>query len=125
VKTTSATKVITFTNNQTVSLAISKISSSGDFSWSYPIQTPPSLGGPAPQLALSYSSGSVDGRTTATNNQPSWAGEGFDFAPGGYIERRYPLTPDGREQRPGADVRRGDSPARSEARDARSKAFEQ
>jgi len=64
-------------------------SSSGDFSWSYPIQTPPSLGGPAPQLALSYSSGSVDGRTAATNNQPSWAGEGFDFAPGGYIERRY------------------------------------
>ncbi|SDJ02803.1 polymorphic toxin-type HINT domain-containing protein [Nonomuraea jiangxiensis] len=61
----------------------------GDFSWSYPLRTPPSLGGPTPQLALTYSAGSVDGRTASTNNQPSWAGEGFDFTPGGFIERRY------------------------------------
>ncbi|MEV4840392.1 polymorphic toxin-type HINT domain-containing protein [Nonomuraea sp. NPDC049486] len=62
---------------------------SGDFAWSYPMRTPPSLGGPTPQLALSYSAGSVDGRTVSTNNQPGWAGEGFDFTPGGFIERRY------------------------------------
>ena len=31
----------------------------------------------------------MDGRTSATNNQPSWVGEGFEFSPGGYIERRY------------------------------------
>ncbi|MFC9688274.1 RHS repeat-associated core domain-containing protein [Kribbella sp. NPDC056951] len=63
--------------------------SSGDFGWSYPMDVPPGSGGPSIDLALSYSSGSVDGKTSATNNQPSWAGEGFDFAPGGSIERRY------------------------------------
>ncbi|GIH20533.1 RHS repeat-associated core domain-containing protein [Rugosimonospora africana] len=62
---------------------------SGDFSWQYPMATPPGLGGPTPQLQLDYSSGDVDGRTTGTNNQPSWVGEGFEFSPGGYVERRY------------------------------------
>ena len=62
---------------------------SGDFSWNYPMDSPPGIGGPEPELELSHSSGSVDGRTSATNNQPSWVGEGFDFTPGGYIERRY------------------------------------
>ncbi|MFI5734775.1 RHS repeat domain-containing protein [Kribbella sp. NPDC051587] len=63
--------------------------SSGDFAWNYPMSVPPSNGGPTPQLALSYSSGSVDGRTSATNNQPTWAGQGFDLNPGGSIEQRY------------------------------------
>ncbi|ROT29405.1 RHS repeat-associated core domain-containing protein [Micromonospora sp. HM5-17] len=63
--------------------------SSGDFTWQYPMSVPPSLGGPTPELKLVYSSGSVDGRTSGTNNQPSWVGEGFEFTPGGYIERRY------------------------------------
>jgi RHS repeat-associated protein len=63
--------------------------SSGDFTWRYPMDTPPAVGGPEPELELAYSSGTVDGRTSATNNQPSWVGEGFDFNPGGYIERRY------------------------------------
>ncbi|MFI7523948.1 polymorphic toxin-type HINT domain-containing protein [Micromonospora globbae] len=62
--------------------------SSGDFSWSYPMQVPPAIGGPTPSIGLSYSSSSVDGRSEATNNQPSWIGEGFDYWPG-YIERRY------------------------------------
>jgi RHS repeat-associated protein len=61
---------------------------SGDFSWSYPIRVPPSLGGPAPTITLGYSSQSVDGRSAATNNQPSWLGEGFEWWPGS-IERRY------------------------------------
>lgn len=61
----------------------------GDFSWSYPLRTPPSPGGVSPQLGLTYSTGSVDGRTASTNNQPSWVGEGFDFTPGGFIERKY------------------------------------
>jgi hypothetical protein len=60
----------------------------GDFSWSYPMRMPPSLGGPAPSLALGYASGSVDGRTGATNNQTSWIGEGWDLW-SGFIERRY------------------------------------
>ncbi|WP_344130566.1 RHS repeat-associated core domain-containing protein [Luedemannella flava] len=62
--------------------------SSGNFTWSYPMRTPPALGGAAPTLQLSYSSQSVDGRMAASNNQPSWVGEGFDLATG-YIERRY------------------------------------
>jgi RHS repeat-associated protein len=62
---------------------------SGAFTWSYPMSAPPSIGGPAPQVALSYSSQSVDGRHAASNNQPSWVGEGFEASPGGYIERRY------------------------------------
>jgi RHS repeat-associated protein len=60
----------------------------GDFSWSYPLPAPELPGGLAPELAISYSSGSVDGRTLSTNNQTSWIGEGFDLA-SGYIERRY------------------------------------
>ncbi|MFC9690437.1 RHS repeat domain-containing protein [Kribbella sp. NPDC056951] len=63
--------------------------SSGDFNWQYPFRAPPGTGGPIPTMALGYSSGSVDGRTSGTNNQTSWAGEGFDLAPGGSIERRY------------------------------------
>ncbi|MCF6472822.1 RHS repeat-associated core domain-containing protein [Nonomuraea sp. MG754425] len=62
---------------------------SGDFTWNYDMRTPPALGGDEPDIALGYSSQSVDGRTAATNNQTSWAGEGFDLDPGGYIERRY------------------------------------
>jgi RHS repeat-associated protein len=61
---------------------------SGDFSWSYPLRVPPSLGGPAPKVELSYSSSSVDGRAASTNNQASWIGEGFEWQPGS-IERRY------------------------------------
>ena len=60
---------------------------SGEFSWNYPMRVPPATG-PSPNLALSYSSSSVDGRSEVTNNQPSWIGEGFDYAPGS-IERRY------------------------------------
>ena len=63
--------------------------SSGDFNWQYPMRTPPGTGGPTPQITVGYSSGSVDGRTSGTNNQTSWAGEGFELAPGGSIERRY------------------------------------
>ncbi|MFC7531498.1 polymorphic toxin-type HINT domain-containing protein [Actinoplanes sp. GCM10030250] len=63
-------------------------SQSGSFSWSYPLRVPPGINGPAPQLSISYDSGSVDGRTASTNAQPSWLGEGFDLTTG-YIERNY------------------------------------
>lgn len=62
--------------------------SGGEFSWSYPMRVPPALGGPAPSLSLAYSSSAVDGRSDASNNQPSWVGEGFEYTPG-YVERRY------------------------------------
>ncbi|MEU7826398.1 RHS repeat-associated core domain-containing protein [Catellatospora sp. NPDC049133] len=62
--------------------------SSGGFSWTYPVRTPATPGNFIPQVALTYSSQAVDGRTSATNNQGSWIGEGFSYEPG-YIERRY------------------------------------
>jgi RHS repeat-associated protein len=64
--------------------------SSGGFSWSYPISLPPVAagGGIAPKVALGYGSSGVDGRTSGTNNQPSWIGQGWDYTPG-YIERTY------------------------------------
>src|SRR5690606_21330772 len=56
-----------------------------------------------PEVKLEYSSQSVDGRTSNTNNQPSWAGEGFDLWPG-YIERRYkPCADDGAPKSNGID----------------------
>ncbi|GIJ54118.1 hypothetical protein Vau01_016340 [Virgisporangium aurantiacum] len=68
---------------------------SGAFVWAYPMKVPPSLGGPEPGLSLNYASASVDGRMAASNNQPSWIGEGFEFSQG-FIERRYrPCAKDG------------------------------
>ncbi|MEU0254731.1 polymorphic toxin-type HINT domain-containing protein [Streptomyces sp. NPDC006184] len=67
----------------------------GDFTWSYDMPAPDVPGGLAPKVGLSYSSGSVDGRTSNTNNQASWVGDGFDLW-SGYIERRYkPCSDDG------------------------------
>ena len=60
----------------------------GDFTWSYPLRVPPAPGGLEPDLALSYTSSAVDGRTSATNNQASWIGDGWDLAPG-FVERVY------------------------------------
>ncbi|MEU6478810.1 RHS repeat-associated core domain-containing protein [Streptomyces sp. NPDC047017] len=60
----------------------------GDFGWSYGMPVPDVPGGLTPKVGLSYSSGSLDGRTGNTNNQASWVGDGFDFWPG-FIERRY------------------------------------
>jgi RHS repeat-associated protein len=60
----------------------------GDFSWSYPLRVPPAPGGLVPSLALSYRSSEVDGRTSVTNNQPSWIGDGWALSPG-FVERTY------------------------------------
>ncbi|WP_237532019.1 RHS repeat-associated core domain-containing protein [Streptomyces sp. SID8352] len=60
----------------------------GDFAWVYGMSVPDVPGGMTPNVGLSYSSGSVDGRTGSTNNQASWVGDGFDLSPG-FIERRY------------------------------------
>ncbi|MFC1420886.1 polymorphic toxin-type HINT domain-containing protein [Streptacidiphilus cavernicola] len=64
-------------------------STDGGFSYGYPITTPPALGGAAPQVALSYDSSSVDGRTSSTNSQSSIVGDGWDVSAGGFIERSY------------------------------------
>ncbi|MEJ2855392.1 MULTISPECIES: RHS repeat-associated core domain-containing protein [unclassified Saccharothrix] len=62
---------------------------SGDFTYSYPLRVPPAIGGAAPSVALGYSAQSLDGRTSSTNNQASWVGDGWDMSPGGYVERQY------------------------------------
>ncbi|MFD9793909.1 RHS repeat-associated core domain-containing protein [Streptomyces sp. NPDC059070] len=61
---------------------------SGAFTYAYNLAVPPALGGPAPQVSLAYDSSTVDGRTSATNAQASWIGDGWDFNPG-FIERSY------------------------------------
>ncbi|NDZ64160.1 sugar-binding protein [Streptomyces cyaneofuscatus] len=71
----------------------------GDFSWSYAMNVPEVPGGLAPSVGLSYSSGSIDGRTGNSNNQASWAGDGFDLWPGS-IERRYKSCADDGVERP-------------------------
>lgn len=61
---------------------------SGSFSYEYPIPLPPSVGGAAPSLALSYDSQSVDGMSSAENGQASWAGLGWEMNVA-FIERKY------------------------------------
>ncbi|MGW0939781.1 RHS repeat-associated core domain-containing protein [Streptomyces sp. NPDC002666] len=61
---------------------------SGGFGWSVPFGVPSVPGGLQPKVELSYSSSAIDGRTSSTNNQTSWVGEGWDYSPG-YIERVY------------------------------------
>ena len=60
----------------------------GAFSWRLPLRVVPGVGGPTPDLAFSYSSQTMDGRTGGFNTQGSWAGDGFDLWPG-FIERSY------------------------------------
>ncbi|TDQ53342.1 RHS repeat-associated core domain-containing protein [Actinorugispora endophytica] len=70
----------------------------GDFNWAYPINVPGTAAGLKPTVGLSYSSGSVDGRTASSNSQTSWIGEGFSYA-AGYIERSYkPCADDGQAE---------------------------
>ncbi|WP_169736625.1 RHS repeat-associated core domain-containing protein [Promicromonospora kroppenstedtii] len=61
----------------------------GAFSWSYPMRTPPVPGQLGPDLSLSYSSGSLDGRVASSNNQSSQVGDGWEANLSGYIERKF------------------------------------
>ncbi|MCT9082861.1 hypothetical protein [Streptomyces fulvoviolaceus] len=61
---------------------------SGAFTYNLPVSLPAPAMGSAPSLGMTYNSQSVDGRTSATNNQASWVGMGWDLNVG-YIERRY------------------------------------
>ncbi|MBZ6228815.1 polymorphic toxin-type HINT domain-containing protein [Streptomyces olivaceus] len=70
----------------------------GDFTWAYPMGAPDVPGGLGPDVKLTYSSASIDGRTGNTNNQGSWVGDGFDLSPG-FIERRYKSCADDGEER--------------------------
>lgn len=70
------------------SMSWSSGSNVGNFTYSYPIQLPPGLGSLSPTVELSYDSSTVDGKTSATNAQASWVGDGWDYQPG-FIERSY------------------------------------
>ncbi|CAL9652213.1 polymorphic toxin-type HINT domain-containing protein [Streptomyces sp. enrichment culture] len=70
--------------------------SSGAFVWSYPLTVPAAPAGPTPNVALTYNSQSVDGRTGVSSPQASWIGEGWDYDPG-HIERRYRSCKDDRK----------------------------
>ncbi|MEV7176127.1 polymorphic toxin-type HINT domain-containing protein [Kitasatospora sp. NPDC093679] len=68
---------------------------SGSFTWSYDMPLTGMPGDLSPKIGLSYSSGAVDGRTSNSNNQASWAGDGFNLDPG-FVERTYkPCADDG------------------------------
>ncbi|MFC9845292.1 ricin-type beta-trefoil lectin domain protein [Streptomyces sp. NPDC127595] len=63
-------------------------SSSGAFTYSYPLAGPAVPNGPTPNVAFSYNSQSVDGKTSSTNNQASGIGEGWSWDPGS-VTRTY------------------------------------
>ncbi|MGX6750389.1 polymorphic toxin-type HINT domain-containing protein [Streptomyces xantholiticus] len=63
-------------------------SSNGAFTYAYQVQVPETAGGLMPKVNLSYNSQSVDGRTSASNNQASWIGDGWDYNAGS-ITRTY------------------------------------
>ncbi|MET9438116.1 polymorphic toxin-type HINT domain-containing protein [Streptomyces sp. NPDC006551] len=63
-------------------------SSNGAFTYNYQVQVPETAGGLMPKVGLSYNSQSVDGRTSASNNQASWVGDGWDYNAGS-ITRTY------------------------------------
>ncbi|MEV0990410.1 polymorphic toxin-type HINT domain-containing protein [Streptomyces sp. NPDC049949] len=62
--------------------------STGAFSWSYNVSVPTVPGGLEPKIGLGYSSQAVDGKTSASNTQASWIGDGWSWEPG-FIERKY------------------------------------
>lgn len=64
------------------------VGNTGAFAYGYPITMPPALAGSTPSVTLSYDSSSVDGRTSTTNDQASWVGDGWDYNPG-FVERQY------------------------------------
>jgi RHS repeat-associated protein len=61
---------------------------SGAFTDSYPITVPPVPGGLEPTVNLAYDSQATDGLTSATNNQTSWIGDGWNYSPG-FIEEPF------------------------------------
>jgi RHS repeat-associated protein len=61
---------------------------SGAYTYSYPVTVPPVPGGLEPTVNLVYDSQATDGLTSATNNETSWIGDGWDYSPG-FIQAPY------------------------------------
>ena len=60
----------------------------GAFTYDYNVPVPPSTGGDAPTVDLTYNSQSVDAETSVSNGQASWTGNGWDLNPG-FIEQHF------------------------------------
>jgi RHS repeat-associated protein len=67
--------------------------SSGAFTYSYPMTAPPAAGGLEPEIGLDYDSNEVNGQTAATQEQASWAGDGWS-TPQSYIEQSFTTCAD-------------------------------
>ena len=78
----------------------------GAMQTSYAVPLPPTAGGLAPDVTLRYDSGSVDGMTLNKNNQPGWAGIGWNYEPGSITRR---LKTCGLTQAPGDLCLTGDN----------------
>ena len=63
-------------------------SSTGDFTYSYPITVAQAPSALLPQLALGYDSAAADGQTSATQAQAPWVGEGWN-TPNAFIEQSF------------------------------------
>jgi RHS repeat-associated protein len=75
--------------------------STGGFTWAYPLRAPSVPGGLSPDLSLSYSSQSVDGKVASGNVQSSMVGDGWEANVSGYVERKY--VPCSEDQTSGAN----------------------
>jgi len=62
--------------------------STGSFTYSYPVTLAGASSPLAPNVALSYDSGSVDGQTAATQAQANWAGDGWSTSDS-YVEQSF------------------------------------
>ncbi|MBK3626350.1 hypothetical protein JHN59_16155 [Streptomyces sp. MBT49] len=71
-------------------------SSSGSFTYSYPLSLTGSSGSLKPSIGLAYDSGSVDGQTSSTQAQASWVGDGW-ATPDSYIEQSFTSCSDSPE----------------------------
>jgi RHS repeat-associated protein len=67
--------------------------SSGAFTYSYPMTAPPAAGGLEPEIGLDYDSNEINGQTAATQEQASWAGDGWS-TPQSYIEQSFTACAD-------------------------------
>ncbi|WP_280665491.1 MULTISPECIES: RHS repeat-associated core domain-containing protein [unclassified Kitasatospora] len=70
--------------------------SSGSWTYSYPMTVPPASSALTPKLSLDYDSGSVDGQTAASQAQSGWAGDGWSM-PQSFIEQSFTSCSDNPE----------------------------
>jgi len=64
-------------------------SQTGGFTWSLPLSGRAAPAGSSPALSLAYDSSSVDGLTSATNNQASPVGDGWSLTGLGSIRQKF------------------------------------